>query len=102
MDDRTKKDKRAIAKNEHKGSKLEYMSKKNRPQKDRRTGEKVVKSAPLNVVELPEDMVRREDSTVREEETIRTVMARTETIPFWMWWNCQRTWWLGGMLLWKP
>ena len=25
-------------------------------------------------------MVRREDSTVREEETIRTVMDRTETI----------------------
>lgn len=57
MDDRKKKDKRAIAKNEHKGSKLEYMSKKNRPQKDRRTGEKVAKSAPLDVVELPEDMV---------------------------------------------
>ena len=57
MDDRKKKDKRAIAKNEHKGSKLEYMAKKNRPQKDRRTGEKVAKSAPLDVVELPEDMV---------------------------------------------
>lgn len=57
MDDRKKKDKRAIAKNEHKGSKLEYMAKKNRPQKDRRTGEKVGKSAPLDVVELPEDMV---------------------------------------------
>lgn len=57
MDDRKKKDKRAIAKNEHKGSKLEYMAKKNRPQKDRRTGERVTKSAPLDVVELPEDMV---------------------------------------------
>ena len=46
MDDRKKKDKRAIAKNEHKGSKLEYMAKKNRPQKDRRAGERVTKSAP--------------------------------------------------------
>lgn len=73
MDDRNKKDKRAIAKNEHKGSKLEYMSKKNRPQKDRRTGEKVAKSAPLDVVELPEDMVAGRNAVMEALKGSRSV-----------------------------
>ncbi len=73
MDDRKKKDKRAIAKNEHKGSKLEYMSKKNRPQKDRRTGEKVAKSAPLDVVELPEDMVAGRNAVMEALNGSRSV-----------------------------
>lgn len=73
MDDRKKKDKRVIAKNEHKGSKLEYMSKKNRPQKDRRTGEKVAKSAPLDVVELPEDMVAGRNAVMEALKGSRSV-----------------------------
>lgn len=73
MDDRKKKDKRAIDKNEHKGSKLEYMSKKNRPQKDRRTGEKVAKSAPLDVVELPEDMVAGRNAVMEALKGSRSV-----------------------------
>lgn len=73
MDDRKKKDKRAIAKNEHKGSKLEDMSKKNRPQKDRRTGEKVAKSAPLDVVELPEDMVAGRNAVMEALKGSRSV-----------------------------
>ena len=73
MDDRKKKDKRAIAKNEHKESKLEYMSKKNRPQKDRRTGEKVAKSAPLDVVELPEDMVAGRNAVMEALKGSRSV-----------------------------
>lgn len=73
MDDRKKKDKRAIAKNEHKGSKLEYMAKKNRPQKDRRTGEKVAKSAPLDVVELPEDMVAGRNAVMEALNGSRSV-----------------------------
>ena len=73
MDDRKKKDKRAIAKNENKGSKLEYMSKKNRPQKDRRTGEKVAKSAPLDVVELPEDMVAGRNAVMEALKGSRSV-----------------------------
>ncbi len=73
MDDRKKKDKRAIAKNKHKGSKLEYMSKKNRPQKDRRTGEKVAKSAPLDVVELPEDMVAGRNAVMEALKGSRSV-----------------------------
>lgn len=73
MDDRKKKDKRSIAKNEHKGSKLEYMSKKNRPQKDRRTGEKVAKSAPLDVVELPEDMVAGRNAVMEALKGSRSV-----------------------------
>lgn len=73
MDDRKKKDKRAIAKNEHKGSKLEYMSKKNRPQKDRRSGEKVAKSAPLDVVELPEDMVAGRNAVMEALKGSRSV-----------------------------
>ena len=73
MDDRKKKDKRAIAKNEHKGSKLEYMAKKNRPQKDRRTGEKVSKSAPLDVVELPEDMVAGRNAVMEALKGSRSV-----------------------------
>lgn len=73
MDDRKKKDKRAIAKKEHKGSKLEYMSKKNRPQKDRRTGEKAVKSAPLDVVELPEDMVAGRNAVMEALKGSRSV-----------------------------
>ena len=73
MDDIKKKDKRAIAKNEHKGSKLEYMSKKNRPQKDRRTGEKVAKSAPLDVVELPEDMVAGRNAVMEALKGSRSV-----------------------------
>ncbi len=73
MDDRKKKDKMAIAKNEHKGSKLEYMSKKNRPQKDRRTGEKVAKSAPLDVVELPEDMVAGRNAVMEALKGSRSV-----------------------------
>lgn len=73
MDDRKKKDKRAIAKNEHKGSKLEYMSKKNRPQKDRRTGEKVAKSVPLDVVELPEDMVAGRNAVMEALKGSRSV-----------------------------
>ena len=73
MDDRKKKDKRAIAKNEHKGSKLGYMSKKNRPQKDRRTGEKVAKSAPLDVVELPEDMVAGRNAVMEALKGSRSV-----------------------------
>lgn len=73
MDDRKKKDKRAIAKNEHKGSKLEYMAKKNRPQKDRRTGEKVVKSAPLDVVDLPEDMVAGRNAVMEALKGSRSV-----------------------------
>lgn len=73
MDDRKKKDKRAIAKNEHKGSKLEYMSKKNHPQKDRRTGEKVAKSAPLDVVELPEDMVAGRNAVMEALKGSRSV-----------------------------
>lgn len=73
MDDRKKKYKRAIAKNEHKGSKLEYMAKKNRPQKDRRTGEKVAKSAPLDVVELPEDMVAGRNAVMEALKGSRSV-----------------------------
>ena len=73
MDDRKKKDKRAIAKNEHKGSKLEYMAKKNRPQKDRRTGEKVAKAAPLDVVELPEDMVAGRNAVMEALKGSRSV-----------------------------
>lgn len=73
MDDRKKKDKRAIAKNEHKGSRLEYMAKKNRPQKDRRTGEKVAKSAPLDVVELPEDMVAGRNAVMEALKGSRSV-----------------------------
>lgn len=73
MDDRKKKDKRAIAKSEHKGSKLEYMAKKNRPQKDRRTGEKVAKSAPLDVVELPEDMVAGRNAVMEALKGSRSV-----------------------------
>ena len=73
MDDRKKKDKRAIAKNEHKGSKLEYMAKKNRPQKDRRTGEKVSKSAPLDVVELPEDTVAGRNAVMEALKGSRSV-----------------------------
>ena len=73
MDDRKKKDKRAIAKNEHKGSKLEYMSKKNRPQKDRRTGEKVAKFAPLDVVELPEDIVAGRNAVMEALKGSRSV-----------------------------
>lgn len=73
MDDRKKKDKRAIAKNEHKGSKLEYMAKKNRPQKDRRTGEKVAKSAPLDVVELPEDMVAGRNAVMEALKGSRSI-----------------------------
>lgn len=73
MDDRKKKDKRAIAKIEHKGSKLEYMAKKNRPQKDRRTGEKVAKSAPLDVVELPEDMVAGRNAVMEALKGSRSV-----------------------------
>ena len=73
MDDRKKKDKRAIAKNDHKGSKLEYMAKKNRPQKDRRTGEKVAKSAPLDVVELPEDMVAGRNAVMEALKGSRSV-----------------------------
>ena len=73
MDDRKKKDKRAIAKNEHNGSKLEYMAKKNRPQKDRRTGEKVAKSAPLDVVELPEDMVAGRNAVMEAFKGSRSV-----------------------------
>lgn len=73
MDDRKKKDKRAIAKSEHKGSKLEYMAKKNRPQKDRRTGEKVAKSAPFDVVELPEDMVAGRNAVMEALKGSRSV-----------------------------
>lgn len=73
MDDRKKKDKRAIAKKEHKGSKLEYMAKKNRPQKDRRTGEKVSRSAPLDVVELPEDMVAGRNAVMEALKGSRSV-----------------------------
>ena len=73
MDERKKKDKRAIAKNEHKGSKLEYMAKKNRPQKDRRTGEKVAKAAPLDVVELPEDMVAGRNAVMEALKGSRSV-----------------------------
>ena len=73
MDDRKKKDKRAIAENEHKGSKLEYMAKKNRPQKDRRTGGKVAKSAPLDVVELPEDMVAGRNAVMEALKGSRSV-----------------------------
>ena len=73
MDDRKKKDKRTIAKNEYKGSKLEYMAKKNRPQKDRRTGEKVAKSAPLDVVELPEDMVAGRNAVMEALKGSRSV-----------------------------
>lgn len=73
MDDRKKKDKRAIAKNEHKGSKLEYMAKQNRPQKDRRTGEKVAKFAPLDVVELPEDIVAGRNAVMEALKGSRSV-----------------------------
>ena len=73
MDDRKKKDKRAIAKNEHKGSKLEYMAKKNRSQKDRRAGGKVAKSAPLDVVELPEDMVAGRNAVMEALKGSRSV-----------------------------
>ena len=73
MDDRKKKDKRSIAENEHKGSKLEYMAKKNRPQKDRRTGGKVAKSAPLDVVELPEDMVAGRNAVMEALKGSRSV-----------------------------
>ena len=73
MDDRKKKDKRSIAENEHKGSKLEYMDKKNRPQKDRRNGGKVAKSAPLDVVELPEDMVAGRNAVMEALKGSRSV-----------------------------
>lgn len=73
MDDRKKKDKRSIAENEHKGSKLEYMAKKNRPQKDRRTGGKVAKAAPLDVVELPEDMVAGRNAVMEALKGSRSV-----------------------------
>ena len=73
MDDRKKKDKRAAAKNEHKGSKLEYMDKKSRPQKDRRTGEKSVKNAPLDAAELPEDMVAGRNAVMEALKGNRSV-----------------------------
>lgn len=73
MDDRKKKDKRAIAKNEHKGSKLEYMAKKSRPQKDRHTGEKSVKNAPLDAAELPEDMVAGRNAVMEALKGNRSV-----------------------------
>ena len=76
MDDRKKKDKRAIAKKEHKGSKLEYMVKKSRPQKDRRTGEKSVKNSsnvPLDVAELPEDMVAGRNAVMEALKGSRSV-----------------------------
>lgn len=76
MDDRKKKDKRAIAQKEHKGSKLEYMVKKSRPQKDRRTGEKSVKNiknAPLDVAELPEDMVAGRNAVMEALKGTRSV-----------------------------
>lgn len=76
MDDRKKKDKRAIAKKEHKGSKLEYMVKKSRPQKDRRTGEKSVKNiknVPLDVAELPEDMVAGRNAVMEALKGSRSV-----------------------------
>lgn len=73
MDDRKKKDKRAIAKKEHKGSKLEYMAKKSRPQKDRRTGERVAKTVPLDVAELPEDMVAGRNAVMEALKGNRSV-----------------------------
>lgn len=73
MDDRKKKDKRAIAKNEHKGSKLEYMAKKSRSQKDRRTGEKSVKNAPLDAAELPEDIVAGRNAVMEALKGNRSV-----------------------------
>lgn len=76
MDDRKKKDKRAIAQKEHKGSKLEYMVKKSRPQKDRQTGEKSVKNiknAPLDVAELPEDMVAGRNAVMEALKGTRSV-----------------------------
>lgn len=73
MDDRKKKDKRAIAKNEHKGSKLEYMAKKSRPQKDRRTSERSVKNAPLDAAELPEDMVAGRNAVMEALKGNRSV-----------------------------
>ena len=76
MDDRKKKDKRAIAQKEHKGSKLEYMVKKSRPQKDRRTGEKSVKNiknVPLDVAELPEDMVAGRNAVMEALKGSRSV-----------------------------
>ena len=49
------------------------MAKKNRPQKDRRTGEKVAKSAPLDVVELPEDMVAGRNAVMEALKGSRSV-----------------------------
>lgn len=49
------------------------MSKRNRPQKDRRTGEKVAKSAPLDVVELPEDMVAGRNAVMEALKGSRSV-----------------------------
>ena len=73
MDDRKKKDKRAIAQKEHKGSKLEYMAKKSRPQKDRRTGERAAKAVPLDVAELPEDMVAGRNAVMEALKGSRSV-----------------------------
>ena len=73
MDDRKKKDKRAIAQKEHKGSKLEYMVKKSRPQRDRRTGERAAKAVPLDVAELPEDMVAGRNAVMEALKGSRSV-----------------------------
>lgn len=58
MDDRKKKDKRSTALKEHRGSKPEYMNKNHgRLARDRRTGAKINSDAPMDVPQLPEDML---------------------------------------------
>ncbi|ORT99485.1 RNA methyltransferase, TrmH family, group 3 [Anaerovibrio sp. JC8] len=68
-----KSDKRTAALKEHKGSKPEYMTKKNRQQFDRRTGDKVRNDAPLDVVELPEDMVAGRNAVMEALKGNRSV-----------------------------
>lgn len=58
MDDRKKKDKRSTALKEHRGSKPEYMNKNHgRLARDRRTGAEINSDAPMDVPQLPEDML---------------------------------------------
>lgn len=66
MDDRKKKDKRAVALREHKGSKPEYMSKNRqaRPSKDRRTGVRNNSDAPLDTPQMSEDLLAGRNSVM--------------------------------------
>ena len=81
MDDRKKRagkkpdatDKRAKARTEHKGAKLEYMENKRRDARDRRTGEIKRSNAPVDAPELPEDMVAGRNAVLEALKGSRSV-----------------------------